>query len=150
MSQDDRGLFEDIGADPSTGLEPSSLDAGDEIAFNPPGNEPPEVRTVERAEETLIGPEVRLEGGDILLPSDLNEPSDTPRAAPLTDGGAPSGLRSVGFERQEPTGRFAPTDTRPDGSVPPDRAPDGRFVSPEREPIEDIGRRSDDGLFDLF
>lgn len=150
MSQDQRSLFENIGADLSGDLEPGSLSAGDEIAFNPSTDQPPEVRTVKSAEETLIGPEIRLEGGDILLPSDLNDDAQQPRAAPLSDPGFNSDLRSVGFERQEPTGKFAPADTRPDGSVPPDRAPDGRFVSPEREPIEDIGRRNRDGLFDLF
>lgn len=63
--------------------------------------------------------------------------------------GANRQLRDVAIERQEPNGKFAPANTRPDSSVPPDRAPDGRFVSPDREPLNDIGRR-DDGLFDLF
>jgi len=59
-------------------------------------------------------------------------------------------LRPVGFERQVPSGKFAPPNTQPDNSVPPDRGPNGKFVSPKRRPVEDIGRRKSNGLFDLF
>jgi len=63
--------------------------------------------------------------------------------------GSGAGLDPVGFERQNPNGRFAPEDTRPDPSVPADRAPDGRFVSQDRSEIESFGR-GERGLFDLF
>jgi hypothetical protein len=39
----------------------------------------------------------------------------------------------VCFERQEPSGKFAPCGSRPDRDVPADRGPQGKFVSPERE-----------------
>ena len=41
-------------------------------------------------------------------------------------------IEPVGFERQAPSGRHAPADTAADEDVPPDRAPTGRFVSPDR------------------
>jgi len=64
------------------------------------------------------------------------------------DGGM-SDLDPVGFERQNPNGKFAPENTRPDPSVPADRAPDGRFVSKDRTEIESFGR-ADGGMFSLF
>jgi hypothetical protein len=65
-------------------------------------------------------------------------------------GGRGSDIRPVDIERQQPSGKFAPPNTRSDPTVPPDRGPNGKFVSPDRGPLDDIGRRDDDGLFDLF
>jgi len=59
-------------------------------------------------------------------------------------------LRPVEIERQQPTGKFAPPNVEAAPDAPADRGPDGKFVSPRREPLDDIGRRENDGLFDLF
>lgn len=56
---------------------------------------------------------------------------------------------AVDFERQTPSGRFAPEDVTSDESVSADRAADGRFVSPLRQPPE-IGRRPSNGRFTDF
>lgn len=61
-----------------------------------------------------------------------------------------SGILDVGFERQRPSGRFAPENVEPDPSVPADRAPDGSFVSPDREDIDEFGRDPDLGWFERF
>lgn len=64
--------------------------------------------------------------------------------------GTGADLRQTDIQRQKPSGKFAPPNTRNDPTVPPDRGPNGKFVSPDRDPLDDIGRRDDDGLFDLF
>jgi len=56
----------------------------------------------------------------------------------------------VQFERQRPSGRFAPENVQRDPSVPADRADDGRFVSKDRERVLDFGRDPSDGLFESF
>lgn len=53
--------------------------------------------------------------------------------------------RGVDFDRQRPSGRFAPEDTGPDPQRGVDRAPDGRYVSPDR--TRPRLRRDDDGRF---
>ena len=57
------------------------------------------------------------------------------------------GIDPVTFEREIPTGRFAPEGTQPDASVPSDRGPEGRFVSGQRKPVDSFGRREDSGIF---
>ena len=55
----------------------------------------------------------------------------------------------VEFEREESSGRFAPSDIIEDSSVPSDRsADDGRFVSKERE--ETLLFRDKDGKIHSF
>jgi len=149
MERDDRTLFEEIGANLSGDFGVSDFAEGDELAVNPPGNREPEIRTVERSDETITGTQLFLEGGSRLNQDDFNAESGVPRAAPIDNQFDSVGIREVGFERQNPNGRFAPEDTRPDPSVPADRAPDGRFVSQDRSEIESFGR-GDRGLFDLF
>ena len=76
-----------------------------------------------------------------------NEPADDYRGQRRLDSYETTGEPvAVDFERQQPSGRFAPEDVAADRSVSADRAPDGRFVSPLRESPE-IGRRPSDGQF---
>ena len=60
------------------------------------------------------------------------------------------GIDPVTFERQIPTGRFAPDGTQPDASVPSDRGPEGRFVSGQRKPVDSFGREEIGGQFTPF
>lgn len=53
--------------------------------------------------------------------------------------------RTVDFDRQRPNGRFAPEGTGPDPQRGVDRAPDGRYVSPDR--TRPRVKRDDDGRF---
>jgi len=57
------------------------------------------------------------------------------------------GFQPVGFERQRPTGRMAPSSVEPDPQVTADRdQATGRFVSPDRE-NPGIARKRDRGIF---
>lgn len=145
---EESNLFGELGVDVETDFDPAGLEAGQEVAFEPSDGSGPTIGTVDRAEETLIGPEVRTDDGSIFMATDF-QGSETPPIAPVESRSNSLGLDPVGFERQNSNGRFAPENTRPDPSVPADRAPDGRFVSKDRSPVESFGRR-DDGLFDLF
>ena len=60
------------------------------------------------------------------------------------------GITPVRFERQIPSGQFAPEGTRPDPSVPSDRGPEGRFVSGQRKPVDSFGREEIGGQFTPF
>ena len=60
------------------------------------------------------------------------------------------GIDPVTFERQIPTGMFAPDGTQPDASVPSDRGPEGRFVSGQRKPVDSFGREEIGGQFTPF
>lgn len=60
-------------------------------------------------------------------------------------------LDPVGIGRDRNSGEFTPDNTEPAPRSPSDRDPDdGEFVTPDPRPITDIGRKRDDGLFDLF
>lgn len=60
-------------------------------------------------------------------------------------------LDPVGIGRDRNSGHFTPDNTEPAPRSPSDRDPDdGQFVTPDPRPITDIGRKRDDGLFDLF
>jgi len=60
------------------------------------------------------------------------------------------GVDTVDIERQVPNGKYAPEGTEPDASVPPDRGPEGRFVSGRRVPVDSFGRQERDGRFTRF
>lgn len=157
----DEIVFPEVGTieDPATGREVSGdrmvsdrvveVSPRDEGGFTPLAGEGEiGLRLEERGRTSLSDIGSRLMGDEVTEDDVFIRDSRTEPGTAFTGFGGD--LRALEFERQQPTGRFAPADTRPDGSVPPDRAPDGRFVSPDREPIEDIGRRENDGLFDLF
>jgi len=60
-------------------------------------------------------------------------------------------LEPIGIGRDRKSGHFTPDNTEPAPRSSADRDPDdGEFVTPDPRPITDIGRRDDDGLFDLF
>jgi len=60
-------------------------------------------------------------------------------------------LDPVGIGRDRNTGRFTPDNVVSAPASPSDRDPDdGEFVTPDPQPITDIGRQRKDGLFDLF
>lgn len=60
-------------------------------------------------------------------------------------------LDPVGIGRDNNSGKFTPDNVEPAPFSPSDRDPDdGEFVTPDPEPVTDIGRKENDGLFDLF
>jgi len=142
--------LENIGADLNSELDPTGLNKGDTIAFNPPDERDPEPRQVERTDKMLTGTEVKLEGGDLLFPSDFNNDSGLPRAAPISERSG-SRLQPTDIKR-EPDGEFTPpaSKLRPAANTNAQRGPNGRFVSNNLRDLDDIGRQDNTGLFDLF
>jgi hypothetical protein len=121
--------FDEFDDDRGVGLEPSDLAEGDLIRG--PSGETREVKT------TSI----------INVFDEQDERINVDRLSEFER--VETRLEPVGFERAEPTGKFTPAEVEPAPRSPADRGPNGEFVSPNREPIEEFGRR-DDGVFDLF
>lgn len=77
---------------------------------------------------------------------------------PMSFGGSVGGSEPQGKRvrptdiHREPTGRFTypPDEIDPAPSSPAQRGPNGRFVSTDLEPADEIGRQERTGLFDRF
>jgi hypothetical protein len=83
----------------------------------------------------------RKVGGDPTVLAEVNDITTTDRRD----------LDPVGIGRDRNSGEFTPDNVEPAPRSPSDRDPDdGEFVTPDPRPITDIGRKRDDGLFDLF
>jgi hypothetical protein len=112
------------------------------------------VQIIESADKFYVQENTVSESGQKLNQKTIGrarrDPENAIRSARRRVSKRVEGIDAVEFERQVPSGKFAPEGTEPDASVPPDRGPEGRFVSGRRKPVDTFGRREIDGLFSQF